>query len=185
MTRHKVFISYHHKNDEWYKEQFETVFDDLFINKSVKDGEYDEDLSDKYVKRLIQEDKITNSSVIVVLIGSETYKRKHVDWEISAGLSAKAGGYSGLVGIILPTYYNNISNISFEYLNNYNSDTIPPRLLDNVKSGFAELYHWNDVFEKNNYGRFNIENIIDDAFRRKNTISFKIDNSLEQFKDNK
>ncbi len=100
MTRHKVFISYHHANDEAYKREFIRVFQNYFIDKSVHVGEYDEDLSTNYIKRLIREEKITDSSIIVVLIGSETYKRKHVDWEISAGLSCKAGGCSGLIGIL-------------------------------------------------------------------------------------
>lgn len=54
-AKHKVFISYHHKNDENYKKDFEKDFGNLFINESVQNGEYDSELSDGYVKRLIRE----------------------------------------------------------------------------------------------------------------------------------
>ncbi|MDR0369526.1 MAG: TIR domain-containing protein [Candidatus Peribacteria bacterium] len=47
------------------------------------------DVSTEYVKRVIQEGYLDDSSVCVVLIGTETYKRKHVDWEISAAIHEK------------------------------------------------------------------------------------------------
>lgn len=37
-TRHKVFISYYHEDDQKYKDNFEKLFKDIFINKSVQDG---------------------------------------------------------------------------------------------------------------------------------------------------
>ena len=81
MTKHKVFISFYHKDDQKYKNYISTYLCGNIIDKSVESGEYDSDLSDEYIKRLIREDKISDSSVIVVLIGPNTYKRKHVDWE--------------------------------------------------------------------------------------------------------
>lgn len=184
MTKHKVFISYHHANDEYYKTKFEEKFEDLFINKSVQDGEYDEDLSDDYVKRLIREEKITDCSVVVVLIGTDTYKRKHVDWEIYAGISGKAGGRSGLIGILLPSYYDSNENKGLKD-NEYNADTIPPRLNDNVKTGYAKIYKWGSAIRKNNNGEYYIKGWIDEAFDRKNDDNIKTDNSREQFKRNR
>ena len=64
---------------------------------------YDPDDSDEYIKRLIREDKISDSSVIVVLVGNNTKNRKHVDWEIYAGLRASINGNAGLIGIMLPS----------------------------------------------------------------------------------
>lgn len=165
MTKHKVFISYHHKNDECYKVAFENRFKDIFINESVQDGEYAEDLSTDYIKRLIRKEKITNSSVVVVLIGTDTYKRKHVDWEIYAGLS-NSGGRSGLMGILLPTY-------------EFNPNTIPPRLYDNIKTGYAEIYNWECMTKQN------IIEWIDEAFKRKDNIDIKVDNSSLQFQRNR
>lgn len=184
MTRHKVFISYHHANDQFYKEKFVKDFQPYFIDKSVHLGEYDEDLSTSYIKRLIREEKITDSSIIVVLIGSETYKRKHVDWEISAGLTYKAGGTSGLVGILLPTYYENPQNYSL-IRGNYLYDTIPPRLADNVKTKYANIYTWDYLYQRDYYGNYPICSILDNAFNQKYYNSDNITNSRVQFSYNR
>src|SRR5438067_1486452 len=101
--KHKNFISYYHKDDEAYRTAFERAFGHLFIGKSVSPGDIDPDNSAQYVKRLILESYITDASVVTVLVGPNTKKRKHVDWEIAAGLNRKAGGYSGLIGILLPS----------------------------------------------------------------------------------
>ena len=184
MTKHKVFISYHHKNDEYYKEKFEEYFEKYFINKSVFEGEYDEELSDEYVKRLIREDKISDCSVVVVLIGAETYKRKHIDWEIYAGLTKKAGGFSGLIGIILPSYYNAEENSTLEK-NHYYSSTIPPRLDDNIKSGYAIICNWDSIKHIESNGEYAIVNWIEDAYKRQCCNFDKIDNSRLQFQKNR
>lgn len=180
-TRHRVFISYHHKNDEKYKEAFEKDFGDLFINESVQDGEYDSELSAGYIKRLIREEKISLSTVIVVLIGAETYKRKHVDWEISAGIDEKNKCRAGLVGILLPTYFSNqnIRGLGQGYEN------IPERLEDNVKTGYAKLYNWFEVITKDSDGKYKIQKIIDEAFERKYNYNIISTNNRKQMEENK
>ena len=184
MTRHKVFVSYHHENDQQYKDFFIEKFAPYFIDKSVHYGEYSEDLSTDYIKRLIREEKITDSSIIVVLVGTDTYKRKHVDWEISAGLSSLAGGYSGLLGIILPTYYNSLQNYSLPR-NQYRYETIPPRLADNIISRYADIYNWESLFDNNIYRTPNIVNWLDNAYNQKIYNHGRIDNSRIQFSYNR
>ena len=107
-VKHKVFISFYHHDDEKYKECIEYLFDDKIINKSVSDGEFDSNNKDEYIKRLIRENKITDSSIIIVLVGRNTKRRKHVDWEIYAGLRRSIYGSSALIGVILPEI--NINN---------------------------------------------------------------------------
>jgi hypothetical protein len=82
-TKHNVFLSYYHADDQSDKDKFEELFGDIFFNNSVGDGDIDDDLSTDYIKRLIQKGYLTNTSVLVVLVGKNTHKRKHVDWEIS------------------------------------------------------------------------------------------------------
>ena len=66
---------------------------------------------------------LKDSTVTVVLIGEETWKRKHVDWEIGSSLrQTQNNSRSGLLGIILPTYPR-------ESVKKYNPYTIPPRLM--------------------------------------------------------
>ena len=109
--KHKVFISYYHAEDQYYKNYIDTYLSNNIINKSVVVGEYNSDNSDEYIKRLIREEKISDSSVVVVLVGKNTKKRKHVDWEISAALRKSVNGCSALIGILLPsvTAYGGLS----------------------------------------------------------------------------
>jgi hypothetical protein len=166
---HKVFLSFYNK-DEWYKDRFEKIFGDLFINKSVMSGEIDTDNSTDYIKRLIQQKYIEDSSVLVVLVGPKTYCRKHVDWEISAALNYKIGGYSGLLGLCLPNHLD------------YGKDTfteknIPPRLVDNLKSKYAKFCDWTEDSGL-------IRRLIEEAFQDRVNNSEKIDNSRVQYKKN-
>src|SRR2546426_6575015 len=104
ISKHKVFISHYHKDDQPYRNAFENSFGALFISRSVEPGEIASDLNTEYIKRLIQDGFISDSSVVIVLVGPKTKCRKHVDWEISAGLNKKVGGYSGLLGVLLPGF---------------------------------------------------------------------------------
>lgn len=173
-TRHKVFISYCHKDDQYYRDRFEELFGHLFINKSVEPGDIDTDVSTEYIKRLIQRDYITDSSVVVVLVGRKTWGRKHVDWEISAALSKKVGGYSGLLDILLPDFPLTPDG-------NYRYADIPPRLADNAKTGYAEVYEWVSVCAHES----GIKAAIETAFRKRIDESSKIDNSRPQFVNNR
>jgi hypothetical protein len=169
-NRHKLFVSFHHK-DEAYRQEFDLLFGDLFISKSVGEGEIPDENSDEYVKRLIREGYISDASVVVVLVGPRTYCRKHVDWEISAGLNRKANGYSGLLGIRLPNR-NDLGRSSYE------ANTVPPRLVDNLQSGYARFYDWT-------ISRDNIRKWVDEAFAARVGRSQLIDNSRNQFVDNR
>lgn len=102
--RHKVFISFYHHDDQVYKNYIDRYLSSNIINKSVMEGEYCTDNSDEYIKRLIREDKISDSSVVVVLVGPNTKNRKHVDWEIYAGLRPSINGNSGLIGFSYRLY---------------------------------------------------------------------------------
>ena len=168
--KHKVFISFYHSDDSVYKEYIDDNLSDNIINKSVKDGEYDSENSDGYVKRLIREEKVSDSSVVVVLVGPNTWKRKHIDWEIYAGLSVKVNSNAGLVGVLLPKFPL-LSN------GNYLYKDLPGRLADNVKTGYADIYLWN-------YFISNFDRIIENAFKNRINRRNLIDNSRLQLQKN-
>lgn len=170
LIKHKVFISYYHHDDQRYKDYIVTHFGNQFINKSVNIGEYNSENSDEYIKRLIREEKITDSSVVVVLVGPNTKKRKHVDWEIYAGLRDSVNSCSGLVGILLPTF-----PISYNYT--YNLGDLPARLADNVQSGFAKVYTWNQAID-------NFSLIINEAYRNKTLLYLRKRNNRLQMQWN-
>lgn len=172
-TRHKVFISFYHKDDEQYRARLERDFGHLFVAKSVPAGGIASDNSDEYIKRLIREGYIEDSSVVLVLVGPKTKCRKHVDWEISAGLNRKVGGYSGLLGVLLPTFP--LTN------NTYRREDLPKRLDANVHSEYAKLYRWDSVTASEG----SVVEAVDAAFGRRVTDSGKILNaSIPQMQRN-
>lgn len=111
MQRHKVFISYHHESDQWYKEELIRMGKEhaVFIDKSVGDGDISEDLPDAQIRRRIRDDYLRNSTVTIVLVGTETKKRKHVGWEIYSSMyNGKINKQSGVLVINLPTIDNGL-----------------------------------------------------------------------------
>lgn len=117
MPIHKVFISYHHADQDAVN-NFVSTFDDErhgFIARGLG-IEMDDDLIDsddpEYVMRKIRERYLKDSTVTIVLIGRCTWTRRYVDWEIQASLrhGAKRDGSvvipNGLIGIKLPVSSN-------------------------------------------------------------------------------
>lgn len=139
-NRHKVFVSYHHAIDGPYKTKFErfgSIFD-VLVPGSVNDGDIDSNLPAETIRQKIRDDYLRDSSVTVVLIGAETWQRKHIDWEIGSSIRhTEYNPRSGLLGILLPTYPRIDPT-------KYNPRTIPPRLYDNIKCEFAAIYNWSD-----------------------------------------
>lgn len=170
-VKHKVFLSYYHEYDQYYRNLFEKLFGHIFISKSVEPGDIDADVSVAYIKSLIQHNYIEDTSVLIVLVGKKTYCRKHVDWEISAALNKKVGGYSGLLGLCLPTH----PDYGKEKVT---SAIVPPRLVDNIESGYTNLHYWTE--DKNK-----IKSIVEQAFQARISKADKINNSRIQFKHNR
>ena len=136
---HKVFISYHHALDQSYRNDFEKTFTEdkrVFISKSVQIGDIDTNLSDQTIAQRIRDEYLADSTVTIVLIGTGTKGRKHVDWEIDSSLrDTKNSSRSGLLGILLPTHPDFGSG-------KYYPDNLPSRLADNTACGYAKIYDY-------------------------------------------
>ena len=172
LRRHEVFVSYHHENHQGGRNRFERLFAgvyDIMDSRSVNVGAIPNGLALDEISRRIRDDYLSDSTVTVVLIGKDTWRRKHVDWEIAAPLrDTDANPRSGLLGILLPTHasYNR---------EEYDPYTIPPRLHYNVERGFAGLYSWSDSPD-------DVAGWVDRAYRRRSTII--PDNSCIRFAKN-
>ena len=106
MHKHKVFISYHHDNDQRYKDKLIRMGEEhaAFIDKSVGEGDISEDLTDQQIRRKIRDDYLKDSTVTIVLVGTETKRRKHVDWEIYSSMhDGWINKKSGILVINLPS----------------------------------------------------------------------------------
>lgn len=106
MAKHKIFISYHHANDQEYKEALIKANEqyDLFIDASVDTGDIDDNLDDESIRQKIRDEYLKDSTVTIVLVGLQTKYRKHVDWEIYSSMyNGKVNKQSGILVINLPS----------------------------------------------------------------------------------
>ncbi|MBD9449669.1 TIR domain-containing protein [Rhizobium sp. RHZ01] len=131
-TRRKVFISYHHGNDQACYNEFSRVFHDQFelltdnsLEREIDSGNFE------YIMRRIREYHLHGSSCTLVLCGAATPRRRYVDWEIHASLAQNMG----LVGIGLPTIQWTGPNSTWK----------PARLQDNIDTGYAGWTLWDQI----------------------------------------
>ncbi len=106
---HKVFISHHHRNDQWYKESLSRlgVENRIFIDRSVDTGDIPDKLSDERIREKIRDEYLRDSTVTILLVGTDTWRRKHIDWEIySSMFDGPINKKSGVLVINLPTINN-------------------------------------------------------------------------------
>jgi hypothetical protein len=136
---HKVFVSYHHDNDQAYADEFRDFYGyvDTLIDKSLPqriDSNNDNDILGQ-----IRTQYLGDSTVTVVLIGQYTWARKWIDWEIYSSLRPYGDRtVNGLLGIVLP-----------------GAKRLPDRFADNfqmanlfgkqVQVGYAKAVMWEDV----------------------------------------
>jgi hypothetical protein len=127
--KREIFVSYHHKGDQWYYDTLAKMCDDceFLVDRSVH-RILDSDNAE-YQERRIREEFIQGTSTTIVLCGAETGKRKFVDWEIHATLWKQ----SALIGIYLPSANRNAAG----------QILVPDRLHENIQSGYAIFRDWN------------------------------------------
>ena len=155
--RHKVFVSFHHV-DQVYKDWFVQFMGEDMVDQSVEDGDINDDnLATETIRQYIRDGFIRDATVTVLLVGSCTWQRKHVDWEIGSSLrDTRLNSRCGLLGILLPGHANHGQTT-------YNPRLIPPRLADNCDGvdAYAKIYSWVQNTET-------IRNWIHTAFQRRN-----------------
>ena len=174
--RHKVFISYHH-DDQDEAEKFIETFDKerkVFIARALGVG-MEQDIIDSddtdYVMRRIRELYLKDSTVTIVLIGRCTLARRYVDWEIQASLRhGEKTTPLGLLGVKLPSYKK--------------GDGYPNRLNLNLKQNKQQEDCYARVIDypqrKDTLARY-----IDDAYQARTARAHLIENPRERFERNR
>lgn len=179
---HKVFISYHHGNDQQYKEALLEMNrgHQIFIDRSVNTGDISEELSDESIRAKIRDEYLRDSTVTILLVGQETKYRKHIDWEIySSMIDGTVNRKSGVLVVSLPTIYcdsfyaghvgeaavvypeytgawrHDITRAEFEEMYPY----LPDRIIDNLLVGNANIsvVPWNKIFNQPEKLRFLVD----------------------------
>lgn len=176
-VRHRVFVSYHHDDQNEVDDFVRTFADErhVFIARALGvDMEQDIIDSDdtEYVMRRVRELYLKNSTVTIVLIGRCTWARRYVDWEIQSSLRhGTTVTANGLVGITLPSAANR-------------SSRQPPNRLslnlkgDNNADGYARWYKYPTR-------RDTLANCIDDAFRARTARANLIVSPRDSFSYNR
>ncbi|RNM04047.1 TIR domain-containing protein [Dickeya undicola] len=165
MGKHKVFISYHHNNDQYYKNELLKLnkIHEIFIDKSVDTGDIDENLEDQVIREKIRDEYLRDSTVTILLVGTETRKRKHIDWELYSSMyDGKINKKSGILVINLPSITGNIRAAHGEQKNypeinwtTYNSRNeyeknhpyLPERIIDNMLNSKVKISvtNWDNI----------------------------------------
>ncbi len=191
-SKHKVFISYHHKNDQWAKEELLSMNkrNKIFIDASVDTGDISDELTDEQIRIKIRDEYLKDSTVTILLVGEETKKRKHVDWELYSSMrDGKVNKKSGILVITLPstgcTYYTashegekekiyphqkkwvTIDNKT-EYKERY--PFLPERIIDNLlkKDVKISVANWDNI---KNCSK-NLEFLIDATYKDKEKCNY-------------
>lgn len=158
---HRIFISYHDANDAPYKDRLLALSHQyaLFTDGSVDTDDIDDTgLPDSRVREIIRDDYLRDTTVTIVLVGTATWGRKHVDWEIYSSMYDGARNKkSGVIAVMLPsvaadfftaahegekTIYPDVTNWMTiteraEYERRYPG--MPPRLIDNLLAPKAKV----------------------------------------------
>lgn len=103
---HKVFVSFHHDNDQKYKDSLVKwgVENNIFIDGSVDMGEIPDDWTSQQIREYIRDEHLKDTSVTILLVGTETKNRKHIDWELFSSMyDGKKNKKSGILVINLPS----------------------------------------------------------------------------------
>lgn len=103
---HHVFVSFHHDNDQGYKDTLVAWAEenDVFIDDSVDMGEIPDDWTPQQIRTYIRDHHLKSSTVTILLVGTETKKRKHVDWELYSSMyDGAVNKKSGIIVIMLPS----------------------------------------------------------------------------------
>ena len=200
IARHRVFISYYHHDDQQYKDylikmkefnietmQMQSIFEDFSVHENEID---DTGLSSEQIRCIIRDEYIKDATVLILLCGENTKKRKHIDWELHAAMyDSLANRQMGIIVINLPTikqgirasskeekpllsdfgqWYSIENRAEFEAQYPY----MPSRIIDNFVKGVPiTVVEWSRI---ENHPTI-LKQLIDNAFNRR--FDFTYDHS--------
>ena len=195
---HKVFISYHHENDQGHKESLATFArkEQIFIDASIDTGDISDGHSDEYMRELIRDQYLRDSTVTIVLVGTETKRRKHVDWEVYSSMyDGTVNKRSGILVINLPTtsgelvhaphgesektlYPDSTSWTSIDTRAEYERvyPYMPDRLIDNLLEPAAKV----SVVPWDKLNAQILDHLIDLAFRDRGASNYDLSRPMRQ-----
>ena len=197
ISRHKVFISYYHKDDQIYKNElinyaffnFENgKYESIFEDYSVNDGDIDDtNMSSEQIRRKIRDEYIKDATVLILLCGKNTKYRKHIDWEIHAAMyDSEENPQMGIIVINLPSINQNVRvscdeekeivcpNSTWRSINSRKEfeesyPYMPDRIIDNFEKHVPiTVVDWSVIHNKS----MSLMKLIDNAYNRRKDINY-------------
>lgn len=200
IPRHKVFISYYHYDDQYYKNELLRLnnYYNFFDDYSVHENEINDDnLSSESIRRIIRDDWMQNATVLLLLCGQNTKKRKHIDWEIHTAMyDSRTNPQMGIVVVNLPTISQtqrstgNDDKQYFGYGINWVASSrdrtileqdypyMPSRIIDNFEKSDVHIpvVNWSTI--SNDYN--NLAGLIDIAYNKRSLNHYDHSTSLRR-----
>ncbi|MCP4336851.1 MAG: hypothetical protein GY679_03315 [Mycoplasma sp.] len=154
-----IFISFHHRNNQKHYEKISKIvkgigYRDISVNEGTKVDD-EEHKTDEQIRREIRDNFLKDLDVTIVIVGSDTKNRKHVDWEIYGSVYDFQDGKSG--GIVVIDATEGITNgwiLNPELIREHDSmpapgdrswpdeitdlDFLPERLLNSIKNKYSK-----------------------------------------------
>ena len=194
---HKVFVSFHHANDQKYKEGLVSWAEKnkVFIDGSVDMGEIPEDWDDQKIREYIRDEHLKDTTVTILLVGTETKNRKHIDWELYSSMyDGTVNKKSGIIVILLPSvkseYYTCAhssektcyadtthwmsSDSRLEYHRSY--PYFPERIIDNLlePNAFISVINWDKLTPDI------LRQMIDNAYNSRATCTYDLSRPMRK-----
>jgi len=127
-----IYISYNHI-DQYFKDKLDKIIGNKYHIKSSPQEYSIKNNFNKYLEQLESEDE----DIVIVLMGTDTYKTKSVNWDIEYGLSHD----SCIIGLCLPT------NDDYRK-KTVNTNKLPMKFVNNLYTGYASYFDWTDNIDE-------------------------------------
>lgn len=200
---HRVFISYHHANDQWYKEELIHWGEQhgVLIDDSVHPGDIPDEWDDEKIRVEIRDNYLRTTTVTILLVGTQTWARKHVDWELYSSMrDSEKNTKSGLVVIMLPStgcthVYAGHAGEKTEVFTHIPTNGwgpvdskeqcdkdypyLPERIIDQILSPEAKvsIINWNDFYP---YHPEKLETLINNAYDHRGTCKYDLSRPMRR-----
>ena len=200
---HRVFISYHHANDQWYKEELIRWGEryGVFIDGSVHVGDIPDDWDDEKIRITIRDEYLRETSVTILLVGTMTWARKHIDWELYSSMrDGEINKKSGLVVVMLPStgcthVYAGHAGEKTDVFTNVPADGwgpvstkeqcdkdypyLPERVIDQILASEAKvsIINWSDFYP---YYPEKLRTLINNAYAHRSTCKYDLSRPMRR-----
>lgn len=108
----RIFVSFHHDLNQEHAEKIRRIIvslghTDITVNEGTK-IENEDSLTDENIRQKIRDKFLKDVDVTIVVVGSDTTNRKHIDWEIWGTVYQFEGHRQGSI-VVVNALTNNVS----------------------------------------------------------------------------